>query len=303
MIVVTGATGHTGGEIARHLLSKGKTVRALGRDVSRLADLESQGAQVMEGEPDDPDYLTRAFTGASVVYAMVPPAMTSSDYRGFQQRVAGAQAQALRRAGVKQVVALSSVGAHLAEQGGVVQGLHDMEQLFNAVPGLKACYLRPTYFMENLLSQIPLIQHAGITGSPICADLKLNMVATRDIAAAAVDLLESGAWEAGEVRYLLGARDFTMGEMAGIVGKAVGRPELPYVEIPAEQFRQALVQQAGLSPDVADRMNEFMASLNAGRILEGAARTPQSTTATTLEDFAAQVIAPAYAAMSQHPQG
>ena len=68
MILVCGATGQLGGVVARKLLERQLPVRALSRDVSRLAELKSLGADVVQGDLLDRQSLDRALTGVTRVF-------------------------------------------------------------------------------------------------------------------------------------------------------------------------------------------------------------------------------------------
>ena len=72
MITVMGATGQTGGAIARRLLDAGKQVRALGRSETKLDELRRAGAEAIAGDMTDPAFLAGAFTGADAVYTLLP---------------------------------------------------------------------------------------------------------------------------------------------------------------------------------------------------------------------------------------
>src|SRR5688572_13809887 len=100
MYVVTGATGNTGRAVAETLLDKGQKVRVLGRDVKRLS-LAGRGVEAFAANMEDATGLTRAFTGARAVYAMIPPDVASPDPRAFQERVSDALAVALEQSGVE----------------------------------------------------------------------------------------------------------------------------------------------------------------------------------------------------------
>ena len=143
MYVITGATGNTGNVIALKLLAQGQTVRAIGRSADRLAPLTAEGAEAFVCELTDATALVKAFSGARAVYAMVPPSMTSSDFRADQAKVADAIAHAIEEAQVKYAVSLSSVGADKAEGTGPVAGLHYLEEKLNRIPELNVLHLRP----------------------------------------------------------------------------------------------------------------------------------------------------------------
>ncbi|MEQ8205226.1 MAG: SDR family NAD(P)-dependent oxidoreductase, partial [Woeseia sp.] len=72
IVVVTGATGTQGGAVARELLARGYTVRALTRnpDQQAAADLRAAGAEVVQGNFDDDESLRAAMQGAYGVFAV-----------------------------------------------------------------------------------------------------------------------------------------------------------------------------------------------------------------------------------------
>jgi len=293
MYVITGATGNTGNIIARTLLGLGQKVRAIGRSADRLEPLAAEGAEPFVCDVNDATALTTAFTGAKAVYAMLPPSMTSENYRVDQERVTNAIAEAIEAAGVEYVVSLSSVGADKPEGNGPVAGLHYLEQTINRIPSLNALHLRPAYFMENTLAQIGIIQTMNTTAGPLRPDLTMPMIATRDIGTAAASALLALNFSDKQTRELLGERDLSYAEAASIIGKAVGKPELKYVQLPDEQIRGAFLQM-GMSANVADLILEMSAALNSGHMKPLEERTAENTTPTSFESFVEQEFVPAY---------
>jgi uncharacterized protein YbjT (DUF2867 family) len=293
MYAIIGATGHTGSLVAETLLAKGERVRAVGRSKDRLAKLARNGAETVEGDIVDSGFLTKAFTGVRAVYFMVPPMPTSDDYRAFQRQVIEAGAKALEATRVHYAVALSSFGADKESGTGPVAGLHELEQRFRRIPTLKALYLRAGYFMENLLPQIDVIQNFGMMAGPIRADLPLPMVATADVGARAAESLLKLDFSGHETHELLGERDITYNEAARIVGAALGLPNLNYVQLPPDQFIQALAQM-GVSKNFAALIVEMADALNDGRMAALEARTPANSAPTSLETFVQNVFVPAY---------
>lgn len=295
LVCVLGATGNVGGEAARRLLGGGHRVRAVGRDAKRLEALASAGASTAVGSLTDPAFLSRVFEGASGAFVMIPPDFAAADMRRYQRTVSTSVAGALAGSGVKRVVSLSSIGAHLPEGTGPIAGLHEMEGILDAIRGVDVVHLRAAYFLENFLGNLGLIRSQGINGGPIAPDVSLAMVATKDIGAAAADLLASGAFTGRSARELHGARDLTHAEATGVLGKAIGRPDLPYVQFPYDGALQALVGM-GISPGVASSYVEMARGFNEGRIHPLEPRSAANTTPTTIEAFAASVFAPAYGA-------
>ena len=297
MYVITGATGNTGNVVARKLLADGHKVRVIGRSADRLDPLTVEGAEPFVGAITDASALTKAFSGARAVYAMIPPNMTSEDFRGDQKKASDAIAQAIDEAEVKYAVTLSSIGADKVEGTGPVAGLHYFEQTVNRIPELNVLHLRPTYFMENTLAQIGIIQTMGITAGPLRADLMLPMIATRDIGAAAAEALVKLAFNGQQTRELLGERDLSYSEVATIIGNAIGKPDLKYVQLPDEQLRGALTQM-GMSLNVANLILEMAGALNSGYMRQLEKRSPENTTPTSFETFVAEEVVPRYRGMS-----
>jgi len=293
MYVITGATGHTGTIAAKTLLARGHSVRVLGRSAERLRPLTSQGAEQFLCDLTDVARLTQAFQGAQAVYALSPPDITSHDYRAFQDRVSDAIATAVAGANVKFVVSLSSFGADKADKTGPVVGLHNLEQKLNQIDGLNALHLRPGYFMENTLPQVSLIRKLGTGLGPIRPELKLPMIATRDIGSAVGEALLQLNFKGKQTRELLGQRDLTMPEALTVIGKAIGKPDLGYAQVTGEQFVAAL-SQFGFSQSFANLMMEMVEALNTGHMRALEPRTPRNTTPTSYEAFIAEEFVPAF---------
>lgn len=292
MYVITGATGNTGSLIANRLLDAGKKVRVVGRSKEKLQPFVARGAEAFTGDVADADAMIRAFDGAQAVYAMIPPSMTG-DYRATQEKASDALAAAVAKAGVKHVVALSSVGADKPEGTGPIAGLHNLEEKLNAIANLNALYLRPTYFMENFLEMIPVIKQMGTLAAGNRDDLPMGMIATRDIGARAADELLKLTFTGHSTRELLGPREYTFSEAAGILGKAIGKPGMGYMQAPLMMVEQALMQM-GMSKQMAQLLNEMTRAMNDGTVAPREPRSAENTTPATLEQFADEVFAPAF---------
>lgn len=284
MYVITGATGNTGKIITNALLDAGKKVRIICRDAEKAKELTSKGAELFQGDTTDVEFLKKAFSDATAVYAIIPPDWTTDDFLSHQMKHIQAMAEAIMAEKVKYVVSLSSQGAHLESGSGVVLGLHKMEKAFNAVPGLNTLHLRPTYFMENTLGMAGMIKQAGIMGSPVKPDLIFPMIATKDIGNYAAKRLLKLDFTGHNVQDLLGPEDVSYTKVAKIYGEEIGKPDLLYVEFSYEDFKNAMVGQMGASESMADNMIEFIKAMNDGKVTI-AKRTPESTTPTSIEEF------------------
>ena len=292
MYVILGASGNTGHVVAQQLLSKGKKVRVVGRNAGHLQLLAAEGAEKFVADITDAPALTKAFHRADSAYVMIPPNPTSPDFRAFQSRVSDAIAKALQDAGVKNVVALSSLGTDKSSGTGPILGLHDLEQKLNRL-NANVLHLRPGYFMENTLPQAAAIRMAGSALGPIRPDLKLPMIATCDIGKAAAEALLRLEFRGKQIQELHGQRDLDYTEAATIIGQAIGKPGLKYLQAPNDQLRAAMLQM-GMSDNFVGLILEMAEALNLGHVRALEPRTPGNTTATTFENFVATFFVPAY---------
>ena len=294
-ITVLGATGNIGTALVHQLLRQGHQVTAVARPSTRLDALAQAGATAKAGDAHDAAFLTEALRGADAAFLMIPPNVTAPDVLAHMDQVGEATAQAVRAAGLKNAVHLSSIGADAPAGTGPVVGLHRQEARLNAIAGLHVVHLRPAYFMENLLANAGMIQHMGIMGSAMRPDLQFPMVATRDIAARAAGLLHDGGFEGQTVHYLLGPRNYSQQEATAAIGHAIGRPGLPYVPFSYDDAKKGMVG-AGLSESMVGLYDEMTRSMNAEKLMMHEKRDAASTTPTTLEEFAQTVFAPAFKA-------
>ena len=292
-ITVLGATGNIGTALVHHLLQAGHQVTAVARPSARLDALAQAGATAKAGDAHNAAFLTEALHGADAAFLMIPPSMAAPDVLAHYQQVGEATAEAVRATGLKQAVNLSSNGADLPAGTGPILGVHHQEARLNAIDGLAVVHLRPAYFMENLLSSVGMIQHMGITGGAMRPDLQLPMIATKDIAARAAELLGGDVPAGHSVLNLLGPRNYSQQEATAAIGHAIGRPELPYVPFSYDDAKKGMVG-AGLSDDMATLYIEMTRSLNEEKLMVHETRTAASTTPTTLEEFTQTVFAPAF---------
>jgi len=293
MYVITGATGNTGSEVAEKLLAQGARVRVVGRDAKRLERFAKKGAEAFVADLTDSGALTKAFSGAKAVYAMIPPDVSAQDVLAHYRRAGDALAAAMEKSGIKYAVVLSSVGADKPDKTGPVVGLHHLEKKLDAIAGLNALYLRPAGFMENLLFQVGVIKAFDTMAGAVKGDLPVPMIAARDIGDAAADALLQLDFQGKTTRELQGARDVTNTEAAKIVGAAIGKPGLTYNQMPAVQLKPGFMQM-GMSSNMADLLLELADAQNSGHLKALEPRSAKNTTPTTLETFAAEVFAPAY---------
>ena len=289
MYVILGASGNTGSIIANFLLSKGKEVRVVGRDSGRLQRFVDKGAEAFTADLSDAAALTKAFSGARAAYLLLPPVKSRED----QERESDAIAKAVKESSLRYAVHLSSYGAQVPEGTGPVAGLHSSEEKLNAISRLNVLHLRAAYFIENNLAAIGMIHRMGLVGNALLPDVKLPMVATRDVGDYAAQRLLQLDFSGKQTRELLGERDLSMTEATAVIGRGIGKPDLRYQQFPYDQVQQVLTD-LGVPPKGAAMYIEMYKAINAGVLVPQKPRSPENTTPTSFEQFVQDVFAPAY---------
>ncbi|WP_367866265.1 NAD(P)H-binding protein [Pedobacter sp. WC2423] len=287
-ITITGSLGNISKPLAGILVSAGHQVTVISSNADKIKAIEDLGAAAAIGSVDDTDFLTRAFTGADAIYTMCPTNYAATDFRSFMNTVGQNYAAAIRASGVTQVVNLSSIGAHLSAGTGPIKGLHDIEQIFNDLEGVSVKHMRPAYFYVNLYGSADMIRHAGIIGGNYGEATELVMVHPKDIALAVAEEIQQ-LFTGKSIRYVT-SDVRTPAAVAKILGTAIGKPDLKWVEFTDEQAYDGMIQ-AGLPVELARNYVEMGNAINSGVLWEDFKVNQPEFSAIKLEDFAKEFAA------------
>jgi len=118
------------------------------------------------------------------------------------------------------------------------------------------------------------------------------MIAGQDIAAEAARVISDTTWKGKHTLQLDGAADVSFDEAATAIGKAIGR-EVKHVEVPLNQAQEGMVAK-GLSEEYVKEMLKLFTGFSNGWLSPAQGRTKGTTTPTTIEQFAREVMAPAF---------
>ena len=286
-IVINTPNGNIGRVAAHQVLDAGHDLTVISRSPDTVKDLSDRGASVVEGSIEDAGVLAEAFAGADAVFWLTPPSY-QPEFVAWAKATAQRAADAAGAAGVKRVVVLSSVGAQHPAGVGPVSALHHVERVFlDALADVVV--LRPSFFMENFLRDLPTLKDGAIY-NPVPSQISMPMVATKDIGVKAAEALTAPA---GGHRFvgLHGPRDLSYGEAAAILTEALGRP-VKHVQVELSQVRAAMEGQ-GAPGFVVDLFVEMMGAALQGLMVPAEPRSAETTTPTTFEVFAREVLAPA----------
>ena len=154
-------------------------------------------------------------------------------------------------------------------------GLHSSEQKLNAINGFNVLHLRAAYFMENNVAATDMIRGMGLFGHALRPDLKLPMIATRDVGDYAAQRLLNLDFSGKEAREVLGERDLSMAEVTAAIARGIGKPDLHYEQFSYDQVRQVLVQM-GFSPKKASVYIEMFEAIDGGLLVAQEPRSMQN---------------------------
>jgi uncharacterized protein YbjT (DUF2867 family) len=283
-LTLAGSLGNIGLPLTKKLVAAGHDVKVISSAAHNQAAIEALGAKAAIGSVSDATFLTEAFTGADAVYVMTPPNMGGVNIIANTTAAGEAFSTAIQKSGVGRVVMLSSIGADVPAGTGPIAGLHNIEKIYEKLENVNITFLRAGYFFNNLFNDIPLIKGAGITGGNYPSDVKIPLVHPEDIASAiAEELVKESVGK--NIRYIV-SDVRTPADLASVLGSAVGKPELPWVEFTDEQALQGMTQ-AGLPEEMAGLYQEMGVALREGKLQSDFdAQGSPVTGQIKLEDFA-----------------
>jgi uncharacterized protein YbjT (DUF2867 family) len=244
-VLVTGATGTIGGEVARQLSAAGNPVRLLVRDRFRAPQLPGP-VEVFEGDFDAPRSLEAAVSGAERLF------LASYDRPDVVRQQANVLAAA-RSADAKHVVRMSSDGIEGYQHLPIFQWhLACERQLEDS--GLAFTHLKPVWVMQNFDSFVVDNRIRLPAG-----DGRIGLVDARDIAAIAVAALTQAGHD-GKA-YRLSAESLTHQEIAQELSLASNRIVV-YEDLPPDTYRLEK-SAAGWPAESLDTMLELFDSIRA----------------------------------------
>ncbi len=287
--VITGSLGHISKPLTETLVKAGHQVTVISSSADRIPSIEALGAHAAIGSINNEQFLANTFMGADAVYTMIPPSWDSADWKAHIHNVGKIYAAALKVAGVKKVVNLSSVGAHMPDGCGPVSGLHFAEQELNKLDGVTITHLRPGFFFYNLMANIGMIKGMGIMGGNYGEGTTLIMAHPNDIAAVAAEELQNTSSTGHSIRYIASDERSTT-DIAKVLGTAIGKPEVPWVNFKDEDNYNGMLQ-AGLTEEVAKNYTEMGHAMATGQMAADYNNHKPTLSPTKLEDFAKEFAA------------
>ena len=234
LVLVTGATGNQGGAVARALLEGGHRVRALTRSLEspKAKKLKEIGAELAQGEFDDPASLKRAAERVDAVFAMGTPFGGGVD---IEVKQAKGLADAAKAAGVKHLVYSSVSDADRKTGIPHFDSKYEVEKHITTL-GIPYTIIAPVFFMDNFF--FPHILNGikqGTLGQQMPADRPLQVIPLEEIGRFASLVIDRGEPFYGK-RINIASDKLSGNDMAAALAEVTGR-EVSYKELPLEELR------------------------------------------------------------------
>ncbi|PUZ29809.1 NAD-dependent dehydratase [Chitinophaga parva] len=294
-IVLTGSLGNIGKPLATALVAAGHQVTVISSQEERKAAIEALGATAAIGSMFDVAFLTAAFKGAAIVYLMETMEAAGNlfdkdvDFIGSISQIGRNYKQAVETAGVKHVVHLSSIGAHLEKGNGILLFHHNVESILKELPAdVHIKFIRPVGFYTNLFSFIGAIKNTGSIVSNYGGDQKEPWVSPRDIAAVIAEEMEA-PFDGRTVRYVA-SDEVSPNDIAKALGQAIGLPGLQWKVIPDEQLLDQWLS-IGFNPQAAAGFIEMQRAQGNGLLYEDYYQHKPALGQVKLANFASEFAA------------
>jgi len=247
-ITVTGSLGNISRSLTQKLVAQGHQVSVISSNASKAEDIKKLQATPLIGSLEDYEFVKRSFQDSDAVYLMIPPNFSAPDYKAFTITVGKNYARAIQETGITYVVNLSSSGSPLAGQP-PLENYQNLETFLDELPALNVLHLRPGGFYSNFYGSIGLIKYQGIIGNNYDDGVNMVLSHPEDIADAAAEAFSKLSFTGKNVQYIIS--DTLNGrQIAQMLGTAIGKPDLAWVQFSDDQLLQALLQN-GFSKDAA----------------------------------------------------
>lgn len=249
MNIVVGASGRVGQALVRELKKREMAVTAVIRDEGKTK-LFDKGVRVCVANIFNADSLIKTFSGGSTVFLITPENMHSQDVIGDAEKVIENYRKAIIKSGIKRVIGLSSMGAHIGEGSGNLFISYKLERAFSDLP-IQTTFIRPAYYYSNWIGYLDVAREHGILPTFFEPSQKIAMIAPEDVAQFAAMVICSEALSA-PIYELTGPATYSSNDVAQFFGEYLNR-EVIAQQIPKEQWIPTLTS-VGFSDNAARNM-------------------------------------------------
>jgi len=262
MILVTTPTGNTGSMILQQLVEQGQQVRIFVRDQEKISAAILEKVEIATGSLLNESEFTEALQGCDTLYFCVPQSNTQEDVNAYYENFANVASNAIKNAGTRRVVYLSSGGKESNLQAGLITALHKVEDIISQ-SGASVRALRCPVFYESILYQTASLKDTGMFFLPIDGNYKMPQVAVKDIASKAVELLIDKTWAGVEGYVIQGPENISYNDIAIQLSELTGKP-IRFQQVSNDDYMKTLLRQHHTSEAFAVSLTEMLTAIGNG---------------------------------------
>lgn len=290
-IIITGSLGNISKPLTQYLINKGHSVTVISSNPERQKAIEELGATPAIGTMQDVNFLTETFKGADIVYAMEALAYDAFFDKELNFIEANTQIgrnykQAIEASRVKNIIHLSSIGAHTDAGIGILKFHNNVENILRELPeDVSIKFMRPVGFYYNMFQFIQSIKSQGAIFQNYGGDEKEPWVSPLDIANVIAQEMEK-PFNGKTARYIA-SDEVSPNEVANILGEAIGMPDLKWQTITDEQALNGMIS-VGINPETAKGFVEMNIARRNGILYKDYLQNKPTLGKIKLKDFAKQ---------------
>ena len=262
MNIIVGATGQVGSNLIREIKQNGFPVRAVVRNPDKIIDktIEARTADLFNVEQ-----LTEAFIDGTTVFVLTPENTASTDIIGDTKRIVENYRKAIQASGIKKIVGLSCVGAHIEGNTGNILMSRILEQGFDNL-GIEKVFIRPSYYFSNWLGYFETVRQYGILPTFFPEDLKIEMHSPIDLAKFIAKVLTDKSTSKKRTIYeLAGQQKYSSLDVAKTFSKLLDK-DVIVQSIATEQWKETLLS-VGFTENTATNLSDMTQAVIDGKTI------------------------------------
>jgi uncharacterized protein YbjT (DUF2867 family) len=261
MNIIVGATGQVGSHVIQRLKQDGYATRAMVRNKEKVADKNND---YRVADLFDAEQLIEAFQGGETALVITPENPASKDILEDTRRIAHNYVSAIQATGIKKVVALSCIGAHIRSNTGNVLMSRILEQELDSLDIAKV-YIRPSYYFSNWLSYLDTVKQYGILPSFFPEELKLDMHSPIDLAKFIGQVMIRPTSSDKEIYELTGPQQYSPHDVANAFSTVL-KKKVAAQAIPVAQWREKLMA-VGFTDNTAANLSDMTQAVIDGKLV------------------------------------
>ncbi|MBQ4821864.1 NAD(P)H-binding protein [Aquimarina sp. MMG016] len=262
MNIIVGASGQVGTHLINRLSQKGVPTVAVVRDPNKV---KSSNIQIRQADLFVTDQVVNAFEGGTTAFLLTPENPTSNDIIGDTSRIVENYRIAVEKNGIKRIVCLSSIGAHLEGKTGNLLMSRILEQGFNEL-NIEKIIVRPSYYFSNWLGYYDTVEQYGVLPTFFPGDLKISMHSPIDLADFLANIIakpdQTGTTKVYE---LVGQEKYNSQDIAKAFSTIL-RKDVFAQSIPSHKWKETLMS-VGFTENTANNLIDMTQTVIDGRTI------------------------------------